>query len=264
MIVSAALAFAVGVRAAQKRAVLDWLPFFGFLYGYDYTRGAADAFGFPVRVGQLYRLEQSLFGIGGQIPTVWLQRQLYHPAQVAWWEALVALMYCSHFVVPWLIVGVLYLRDRERWVGFAGRLLTMSFAALITYVLVPAAPPWYAARAGIGPEIARISTRGWSELHISIAGQLISLGQGVVNQVAAIPSLHAGTTFTIAMFFWQGARPWLRGLLVAYPAFMIFTLVYGGEHYLVDALLGAAYAVAVEIGWRWWQRRRLSPITAAQ
>jgi membrane-associated phospholipid phosphatase len=125
----------------------------------------------------------------------------------------------------------------------------------VTYVLVPAAPPWYAAREGLVTDIARISTRGWSELHIAIAGQLISLGQGVVNQVAAIPSLHAGTTFTIAMFFWKQARPWLRALLVAYPAFMIFTLVYGGEHYVIDALLGAAYAVAVEAGWRWWERR---------
>jgi hypothetical protein len=242
------------------RVVADWLPFFAFLYGYDYSRGAADTFGMPVQVESLYELELRLFGIQRQIPSLFLQRHLYVADHVQWWESFVALTYCSHFVAPWAIVGTLYVRNRDRWAQFARRMLTISFAALVTYFLVPAAPPWYAGRVGLTDHIERISTRGWGALHIPIAGQLVSLGQGVVNQVAAIPSLHAGTAFTIAMFFWPRANLWMRALFIVYPAVMVFALVYGGEHYVVDCSLGVLYAVLVEWGCRVWERRRAKPI----
>ena len=100
MIISAALAFSVGVRGAKVRVAADWLPFFTFLYGYDYSRGAADTFGMAVQVESLYNLELHLFGIHGQIPSLFLQRHLYVADHVQWWESFVALTYCSHFVAP--------------------------------------------------------------------------------------------------------------------------------------------------------------------
>ncbi|HVQ17718.1 MAG TPA: inositol phosphorylceramide synthase, partial [Actinomycetes bacterium] len=41
-----------------------------------------------------------------------------------------------------------------------------------------------------------------------------------------------------------------------YPIAMGFTLLYGGEHYLVDELFGAAYALLVIAGWRYLRARR--------
>jgi membrane-associated phospholipid phosphatase len=49
----------------------------------------------------------------------------------------------------------------------------------------------------------------------------------------------------ICLFFWRGARPWLRALLVGYALAMAFTLVYSGEHYFFDIVTGWLYAVAV-------------------
>lgn len=261
IIISAALAFSVGTTTRAGRVFADWIPFFALLYGYDYSRGAADSLGFPIRVKELYNIEISLFGwlTDEKTPTNYLQHSLYNPAHIAWWESLVALMYCSHFVVPWTIVGVLYVRNRTRWAMFARRIITMSLAALVTYIVVPAAPPWYAAKVGLGDPVVRAATRGWSNLGLPIAHQIISLGQGVVNQVAALPSLHAGTTVTISLFFWPRVRNIVRVGLVAYMSFMTFTLVFGGEHYLFDAVLGAVYAVIVEIGCRLWERRKLRP-----
>lgn len=256
-IVSAAVVFSVGTQSSKSRIFADWIPFFALLYGYDYSRGAAESLGFTLRVEEIYNIELSWFGrfFDGQIPTVWLQQHLYDPNHIAWWEALVALTYCSHFVVPWAIVGTLYVRDRRKWANFARRIITISFAALITYVVVPAAPPWYAAQVGLCEPIARIATRGWSILGIPIAGQIVSLGQGVVNQFAAIPSLHAGTAFTISLFFWPRVGRYMRTFFVFYCATMVFTLAYGGEHYIFDALLGALYATAVEVGCRLWERK---------
>ena len=257
IIVGAAVAFSVGTSTGLMRIFADWLPFFALLYAYDYSRGAADNLGRKVHVEDIYNLELSWFGryFDGQTPSVWLQQNLYQAERIPWWEAVVALTYCSHFVAPWVIVGTLYVRDRKRWAMFARRIIVISLAALITYVVVPAAPPWYAAKMGLGEPLVRIVTRGWSILGLPIAGQLISLGQGVVNAVAAIPSLHAGMALTISMFFWPRVGPAMRAFFAVYVIAMVFSLVYGGEHYIIDALLGFLYAVAVEIGCRMWERR---------
>jgi len=258
IILTASLAFAVGTTTRAARVFADWVPFFVLLYGYDYSRGAADTFGFKIRDEEIYNIELSWFGwlFNGQIPTVWLQQHLYDPNQTAWWESLVSLVYVSHFVVPWAIVGILYIKNRALWIMFARRVITISLAALITYILIPAAPPWYAAKEGLSEPVARIATRGWEIIGLPIAGEIISLGQGVVNQVAAIPSLHAGMAVTISLFFWARAGLMLRTFLVGYVSLMTFALVFGGEHYIFDAILGLGYAFAVEFGARFWESRR--------
>lgn len=260
LIISAALAFAVGTEHKWQRTLKDWIPFFLLLFAYDFTRGLADNLGRHIAVEEVYNLELSWFGryFDGVIPSVWLQHHLFDPNHIAWWESLVALMYCSHFVVPWTIVGVLYVRNRGEWVLFARRVIAISMAALVTYVLVPAGPPWFASRQGLCDPLFRVVTRGWQLLGIPAAGQLVSLGQGIANDVAALPSLHAGMTATISLFFWNRVRPRYRALLVAYMLFMVFTLVYGAEHYIIDALLGFLYAGLVEFGCRKWESRRIN------
>jgi membrane-associated phospholipid phosphatase len=67
------------------------------------------------------------------------------------------------------------------------------------------------------------------------------------------------------LFFWgMWRKPWQRAVLVAYPLAMVFALVYGGEHYVVDALIGWAYAFAVHFGCLAWEgRQRVAPAAAA-
>jgi membrane-associated phospholipid phosphatase len=94
------------------------------------------------------------------------------------------------------------------------------------------------------------------------AQRLIDKGQGTVNLVAAIPSLHAAYAAMIAVFFWPLIRRrWLRPLLLIHPALMLFTIVYGGEHYAVDALVGYAVVAVACGGWSWSERRRAEPTT---
>ena len=45
-------------------------------------------------------------------------------------------------------------------------------------------------------------------------------------------------------------------MLIAYPIAMLATLVYSGEHYVIDGIIGAAYVVAVLAGLAWWDRWR--------
>ena len=66
-----------------------------------------------------------------------------------------------------------------------------------------------------------------------------------MNPVAALPSLHAGYSFLIALFVWKtiGAGR-ARFLLFIYPLAMAFTLLYGGEHYVIDIVAGWLYTLA--------------------
>ena len=46
------------------------------------------------------------------------------------------------------------------------------------------------------------------------------------------------------LFFWKSAGRW-RWLLPLYPLAMAFALVYTGEHFVIDVLLGWLYATVV-------------------
>jgi membrane-associated phospholipid phosphatase len=77
-----------------------------------------------------------------------------------------------------------------------------------------------------------------------------------VNLVAAIPSLHAGMTAAIAAFLWHRVHRGWRPVLVAYVLIMAFTLVYTAEHYVIDILLGWAFAAAAVFALNRYDKRR--------
>jgi membrane-associated phospholipid phosphatase len=64
------------------------------------------------------------------------------------------------------------------------------------------------------------------------------------NPVAAIPSLHAAMPMLVFLF---SLKIWGRRALpiALYPLFMLWSIVYTGHHYVVDWMVGVAYAGAV-------------------
>jgi hypothetical protein len=240
---------------SQLRILTDWIPFVGFLVVYDYSRGLADKLGSPTHVTQPLAAEKALFF--GNVPTRFLQEHFYDPAHVHWWDVVVSLVYFSHFFVVWIFAVVLYVRGRDQWATWARRILLLSYAGLVTYVLFPAAPPWYAAREGLIGDVSRIASRGWDAIGMRGAGALIERGQAASNDVAAIPSLHAAFTAMLTAYVWPKLGPVGRTLMVVYTLAMATSLVYGGEHYVVDVLVGYLYVAVVMVGARWWERRQV-------
>lgn len=245
-----------------RRFVRDWLPFAAFLVLYDYSRGLATRIGMPLQITPQIDVDK-VIGFG-TVPTVWLQHRLLGP-KVSWWEVLPGLVYASHFVVVYVVAAWLWVRDRERWLAFTLRFLTLSFAGVATYILVPAAPPWWAGDHGYLPPIVQGVGRGWDKIGLHGAGHVLHEGKATFNPVAAVPSLHVAFATLVAVFVWPRAGRALRVVLVLYPLAMGFTLVLEGEHYVADLLAGWIYVAGVMVLWRWlepkvtaWRVRRLA------
>ena len=252
---------AVAIGRPWRRMVLvvrDWAAFLAVLYIYDYSRGAAKLFGSTVQVVGPIAWDKALFG--GVLPTTWLQHRYFDPTHVHWYEVVASLVYITHFIVPWVIAAVLYVRNRTLWFKWARALVVLSFAALVVFMVMPAAPPWYAANRGLIPPVVRIATRGLDPIGLRMANQLIQQGRAVANDVAAIPSLHTAFAVMAALFFIPLVRGKLRWflwpILTLYPFVMLAALVYSGEHYVIDGIIGAIFAAGSYFGLGAWDRRR--------
>jgi hypothetical protein len=244
------------------RFLRDWSPVVVMIIIYNLSRGFADNGVYP-HVHPLIDADRAMWGwaTGGETPPVWLQRRLYDPDKVNWWDALVSLVYFSHFVTVPTAAVVLWMRNRSRWAAFMRRWITLFAAGLVSYFVYPAAPPWWAAERALIPSVMRISTRGWQAIGLHGAGNLLNAAQlDASNPVAAMPSLHTAFTVLCVGFFIPLVRARWWPLLVCYPLSMVFTLVYSGEHWVVDALIGALYAIVTLVGWslaeRWWRARQ--------
>jgi hypothetical protein len=287
-------AASIGQGKRVLYVVRDWLPFALVLIAYDLSRGAATLVGRPTLWHWQADADRWLFF--GSMPTVWLQEHL-KSAQPPWWEVAVSTVYMSFFILPYVVAAVLWLRDREEWKAFVRLFVGLSFTGLVIYALVPAAPPWAAARCTArdvtggpsGPKcmfgsargvpdggllgamqssqdganvwVERIVGRGWLKLRLDTATALLDQGQASVNLVAAIPSMHAALTAAVSAFLWTRVHRRWRPLLVAYPLIMAFTLVYSAEHYVVDILLGWALAAVVVMTLQRYETRRAASST---
>ena len=93
------------------------------------------------------------------------------------------------------------------------------------------------------------------------SGPLYHLVDG--NPYAAIPSLHGGYSFLIFLFIatlvWNTRWRWTVYPAALYPLIQCFAAVYTGNHYVVDLLIGYAYATAAFLAVRWFWRRRGLP-----
>lgn len=286
----------IAASIGRRRTItvfLDWAPFALILLLYDWTRNVAQLIQVPVEWHLAPDVDKAMFGV---VPTVWLQEHLKQPS-APWWEVITSVVYMSYFVVPYAVAAVLWLRDRSAWRRFAICFVATTFLGLVGYTLIPAAPPWAAARctaaqvadgpreaicmtnpvatepggmlgpidpsyADAAPYVERISPRGWEFLHIHVASDLIEIGQGKSNLVAAIPSLHAGLTMLLALFMWPRVKALGRTLFMGYALAMAFTLVYTAEHYVFDILLGWALAGAVVLVYQLIDRRIVGPRNA--
>ncbi|MGE5691694.1 MAG: phosphatase PAP2 family protein [Pseudomonadota bacterium] len=242
-IVLGLLAFSItNVRGWARGVVLEWIPFALILSAYDLLRGQADGLLFATHVRPQLEADRVL-GLG-TAPTVWLQEHLWHgPADLRWWDYGAWAVYSSYFLATYLLAAALWFVARDRFRPYVATVSLLALMGFATYALFPAAPPWLASEEGALEWTTR--TIGIVSGHVPVLdfATLFERGSQYANPVAAVPSLHAAYTLLLTLTLWPLVPRWARPVLAAYPLAMAFALVYTAEHYLVDVLLGWAYAI---------------------
>ncbi len=233
------------INGYLRGVLTDWLPFFGALFAYDLLRGVLADSLFAAHTFPQIRADEFLFG--GAVPSVWLQERLFDPAAFHWYDFAAWAVYLTHFFAVFLVAAYLWRRAQPSFRRFRNLILALTAAAFVTYMLFPAVPPWLASDGGNLGETQRVVGAVWSEIGVSPAAALWEKGSSFANEVAAIPSLHTAYPVMILLFFWPTGSGRVRALCLAYALAMSLTLVYTGEHYVADVLLGWAYAAGIYV-----------------
>ncbi len=219
-------------RAQHRRLALDLLPFFILLFSFQALRSFADNLT-PLRIHitDLIGYEKALFG--GVIPAHYLQTHLASQPVNLLIGPVCSMLYMSHFVIPVSLAIILWYRHKSYFHPFLIGLIALSYAGFFTYILYPAAPPWWATLYGYLPDQpVNMSTFAFPTL-VEWAGP---------NHTAAMPSLHMAWPVYIALFCvftWGKKVAWVFAL----PLCVGFATVYLGHHYVVDLLAGTVYAL---------------------
>jgi membrane-associated phospholipid phosphatase len=194
----------------------------------------------PVHVRYPIRID-SLLG-GGVPPTVRLQRALRNPTTVTPLDRAVAGIYAS-WLVPHLILGWILLRHPQFIPRAAGRLAATYHLTTPFYWLIPTAPPWLASESGgeINGEVQRVLRHVIRDLRNQPRRET---DNSPGNPSASMPSDHIAAAAITAMALSEvnvayGALGW------SYVVLASFAVVYLGEHYLIDVLVGLAVAETV-------------------
>ena len=267
--VSVLWSFAIFLTVASVgRPWRDWARtgrdlglFVAMWLAYDESRGIADTLGMPIQVESVRNIDRFLFF--GADPVVELQAQ-FHRTEVAerivdgetvlrtvtdvrWYDIVGSFVYYSHFIVPPVVIGALWLLNRHQWVRYMRRFATLLFVSCVMFILLPTAPPWMAAggknRVGLDldalPPLVRTTGAGWRDVGLGSFVEAWDTGRDWANQVAALPSLHSAFALFVVVFFWPSiSSRWIRVAMLAYPVAMAVALAYFGEHYIIDALVG--------------------------
>ncbi|MDQ6909947.1 MAG: phosphatase PAP2 family protein [Actinomycetota bacterium] len=167
----------------------------------------------------------------------WLQ-QLFvgdHPWMVVW-----NFFYGTfHFVVTAAVLVFLFRRFPERYRVWRNALAVTTALALIGFAMYPLLPP-------------RLLPSGYGFIDsLKVFGSPWSFDSGsmqvISNQYAAMPSLH------FAWSLWSGLallsvvrRPLAKALALLYPALTLMSIIITANHFLLDAMAGAA---ALVVGW---------------
>lgn len=217
-------------------AALQFGLFFAVYQGYQVVRGLAEgradlAFANAQRIVDIEQGLGTLFEPG-------LQEALITHAR--WLVDFSNFMYLnSHFVVTTTFLTWLYFRRNEHFYFVRNMFMVGMVIALVLYALVPTAPPRL-----MDSDFGFVDTIA---VFTGLPQDSDTVGL-LVNQYAAVPSMHIAFSLMIAV---PGAAlvrtAYARAWWAAYPVIVFFVIVATGNHFWLDAAAGAAVACVAAV-----------------
>lgn len=251
-VVVVAVALGIVLTLRSRLWLSDWLPIVVLLLAYELMRGLADDAGFPLHMQDLIVAERLL--AFGTVPTEVLQDAIHPVGGIDLVAVVSTAVYMPHFLIP-IFTGLLLWRWRRgQFHDYMAALIVLSMAAFVTFLVLPAAPPWYAAARGAldGPEglpvLAYLKPQTFAQIGAALGFEGSRLYDQIFytvgpNDVAAWPSLHVAYPFLMFLVL-RRAFGRLAYLALGYTLVVAFSVVYTGDHWVLDAIAGAAFAYA--------------------
>ncbi len=150
---------------------------------------------------------------------IWVLNNLYLAAQL--------------IVVPGTLIW-LYRRNHELYVKLRNPVLATWLIAIPIYALFPVAPPRLA---GVGL-VDTITQGGGVRLDSALTTSFY-------NELAAVPSLHAGFALAVAVALFAAFRPrWAKALALTWAPIVGLAVVATGNHFVFDIAAGLVVTVA--------------------
>lgn len=139
----------------------------------------------------------------------------------------------GHWPVIIAALLFLHLRHREGFRRLRNSMLASGAIGLVVFAWYPVTPP------RLLPNDEFLDTvTVWSDSY------RVLQPPSLVNQHAAMPSLHVGWNLLVGIVLWQVARHWvLRTLAVAGPVLMSVAVIATANHYVLDVFAGSAVAL---------------------
>ena len=200
----------------------------------------------PINISGPYQFDKIFFGIahGSEIilPHEYIFQALAHP----FWDTVSGIFYFLH--IPGLLILILYF-----WLKYSVSLaqrftlafLCINVLAFTTYLLYPAAAPWYVAKFGFAQPLGPIpgDPAGLVRFEQLFGLHLFTENYGISPVVfGAVPSMHAGYA-TLGWLFSFKADRGLFIIMTIYILGMYFSALYLQHHYLFDVIIGVLYAL---------------------
>ncbi|MFD9001487.1 phosphatase PAP2 family protein [Streptomyces sp. NPDC059582] len=222
-------------RSPSGRALPHWwaeLLLVGLLYAvYEITRGMQRGWSVTAdRNGQNIQRWEDAVNLAPEQP---LNQVLHHLPVLA---VLAAYFYAAlHYVVTPAVLIWLYRVHPGHYRAARTWLAAVTLSALVGFWRFPATPPRLLPHTEIHDTVADVEQWGWWSGHTSAPQGL----GGLINEYAAMPSLHVGwAVWSGWLIFRHARRKTLRASGLAYPVLTTLVVVATGNHYLADAIAG--------------------------
>jgi hypothetical protein len=240
-------------RRLIRRFTWDWVVVLGTILVYFLLRGQAGG-----DINFALQVTEDLIELEKRLDIFWEPAIQQASLQWHWVQEFANFVYAYlHFPVL-IAVGVwLWVRNRHRFLFMRNVMFISMVFGLLTYYLLPAAPPRLLALHGY--DLGFVDTVFGGNTSVSYAQPSLLL-----NEYAAIPSFHFGWIAMASAVIWVNTRNWaLRSVAIVLSLVMGWAIVASANHFFIDMFMGG---VVIAISWwlatvleRWqlrrWERR---------
>jgi len=186
----------------------------------------------------------------GSLPNARLQRSIHAGPAGPTVTKIAAWAHWIWFIEPYMAMFWILARKNSMFPQSARQMAATFDLGCTLYFLVPTAPPWWASENGYLREV--IPHESDHEVDETVQRVMVEFGEDLWgpswtrifgtldgNPWAAMPSLHFATAVMAAILVSDAGGKVEGAVAWAYAGTLGFSLVYLGEHYVIDLLAGA-------------------------